>query len=299
VQERHYDLIHTHMPVPAVAARVLLSRTGPPLVHTEHNVWQRYRPVTRWANAATYGRNAAVIAVSASVAASITRARLPVMAGHPAVTVVLHGIDRQRVEQGGSRSAARVALGAGEAQLVLGTVGNCTPKKDQRTLLRAHAALVRRGIDTRLVLIGSGPLEAQLRQQVADLGTADKVLFAGSRDDVPRLLPGLDVFVLSSQAEGLPLALMEAMAAGLPCVSTAVGGVPEILTDDVDGRLVPPGNPDVLADVIAELAIDPGRRRRLGASAAVRAAAFDVEVAQRRIEAIYDRVLGTRLRSVA
>jgi glycosyltransferase involved in cell wall biosynthesis len=295
LRERDYDLVHTHMPVPAVAARLLTARVGPPLVHTEHNVWQRYRGLTRWANAATYRRNAAVVAVSGSVAASIGRRRLPGPSDQPALTVVLHGIDRRRVlRDAAARDDVRTELGVEPDELVVGTVGNFTAKKDQSTLLRAHRHLLDAGVRARLVLVGGGPLEGALREQAAQLGTAGQVLFAGSRDDVPRILTGLDVFVLSSRAEGLPLSLMEAMAAGLPCVSTSVGGIPEIVTDGLDGRLVPPGDPTALADVLVQLAADEPAARRLGAAAAVRSSLFDVASAERRIEEVYERVLRAR-----
>ncbi|GAA2094124.1 hypothetical protein GCM10009759_21370 [Kitasatospora saccharophila] len=281
--ERRYDLVHTHMPVPAVAARLLRPGGGrrPRLVHTEHNLWERYRLPTRWANALTYGRNDAVVAVSHAVAAGVGRRR----AGDW-LTVVHHGPDLGGAPSGpAARRAARAELGLPEDALVVGTVGNLTAKKDQATLLAAFALLRDKEPDARLVLVGSGPLEAELRARAGD-----GVLFAGMRADVPALLPGWDVFCLSSRQEGLPVALMEAMASGLPSVVTRVGGMPEILDDDVEGRLVPPGDPARLADALAELA-DPVRRGRMGAAARERAGSFDVAGAQRAIERVYARVL--------
>ncbi|MFF0298207.1 glycosyltransferase [Kitasatospora sp. NPDC004614] len=278
--ERRYDLVHTHMPVPAVAARLLPGRRK--LVHTEHNLWERYRLPTRWANALTYGRNDAVIAVSHAVAAGIERRR-------PGdwLTVVHHGPDLGDAPSGpAARRAARAELGLPEDALVIGTVGNLTAKKDQATLLAAFALLRREHPNSRLVLVGSGPLEAQLRERAGE-----GVLFAGSRGDVPALLPGLDVFCLSSRQEGLPVALMEAMTSGLPSVVTRVGGMPEVLDDGVEGRLVPPGDPAELVTALKELAADPGLRARMGAAARERSKSFDVAGAQRAIERVYARVL--------
>jgi len=280
---RRYDLVHTHMPVPAVAARLLsYGRRAPRLVHTEHNVWERYRPVTRWANALTYRRNAAVIAVSHAVAATIGRRR-------PGdwVTVVHHGPDLADAPAGPSaRAAARAELGLPADALVVGTVGNLTAKKDQATLLAAFGLLRREDPSAVLVLIGGGPLEAELRALAGE-----SVVFTGSRPDVPALLPGLDVFTLSSRQEGLPVALMEAMTSGLPSVVTRVGGMPEVLDDGVQGFLVPPGDPVALAAALGRLAADEGLRGRLGAAARDRSKSFDVAGAQRSIEQVYARVL--------
>src|SRR5581483_2249061 len=136
--ERGYRLVHTHMPVPAVAARLLVP--GVRLVHTEHNLWERYRPATRWANAATYRRNDAVIAVSRAVADTVVRRRRA--AGADWLTVVHHGPDLSGAATGPqAREAARRLLGLPADAVVVGTVGNLTAKKDQRTLLAAHARL--------------------------------------------------------------------------------------------------------------------------------------------------------------
>ncbi|MFC6598849.1 glycosyltransferase [Kitasatospora paranensis] len=282
--ERRYDLVHSHMPIPAVAARLsAFGRRAPRLVHTEHNVWERYRTATRWANALTYRRNDAVIAVSHAVAATIGRRR-------PApdwVTVVHHGPDLAGAPEGpAARAAARAELGLPQDALVVGTVGNLTAKKDQATLLAAFDLLRADHPAAALLLIGAGPLEADLRARAGE-----GVVFAGSRADVPALLPALDVFTLSSRQEGLPVALMEAMTSGLPSVVTRVGGMPEVLDDDRQGLLVPPGDPAALAAALGRLAGDPALRARLGAAARERSRGFDVAGAQHAIEQVYARVL--------
>lgn len=285
VREREIDLVHTHMPLPAAFARVALPGRRPAFVHTEHNMWGRYRPPTRWANAATYRRNARAIAVSDGVAASI-RSSVP-------VDVVVHGTDARLVVRGAAaRDAARAELGVPGDALVVGTVGNFTAKKDQATLLRAVAALPEGGREVVLVLVGLGPLEDELRALAVELGIAGRVLFPGSRDDVFALLPAFDAFVLSSRFEGLPIALLEAMATGVAPVATRVGGIPEVITDGVDGLLVGPGEPYALAGALDRLLGDDALRGRLGESAQNRALAFDLANAVRRTEAIYAAALG-------
>lgn len=284
VRDREIELVHTHMPLPAAYARLALPGRRPAFVHTEHNLWDRYQRPTRWANALTYCRNARVIAVSDGVAASI-RSSVP-------VEVVVHGVDPTQVVTGpAARRTARDRLGLDPDAPVVGTVGNFTPKKDQATLLRAVAALAGDAAPT-LVLVGLGPLEGELRALAGELGIERRVVFAGSRDDVFELLPGFDAFVLSSRFEGLPIALLEAMATGVAPVATPVGGIPEVITDGVDGLLVPPGDPDALGAALGKVLRDGALRADLGARARARARDFDLVHAVRRTEAIYRLALG-------
>ena len=289
VRERAIDVVHTHMPLPAVAARLALPGRRPAFVHTEHNMWDRYRRPTRWANAATYRRNARVIAVSDGVAGSI-RSSVP-------VEVVVHGTDPSLAVTGeAARAAARAELGLAPDARVVGSVGNFTAKKDQATLLRAVAEVppadLGGGGDAVLVLVGLGPLEGELRALARDLGIAERVVFAGSRDDVFALLPALDVFALSSRFEGLPIALLEAMASGVAPVATRVGGIPEVITDGRDGVLVDPGDPTGLAAALTRVLGDDDERARIGACARARAGDFDLVHAVRRAEEIYRQALG-------
>lgn len=292
MDQRRFNLVHTHSPYPAIAARVALGAGTVPLIHTEHNVWPQYRWPTYAANAATFGRNAAVLAVSRPVAESIKPPRWMPWMTAPAVEVMHHGIDEARVRRGpDARVKARRTLGLGEADLVLGTVGNLRPQKDHHSLLVAFRLLPDLVSPTRLVIVGSGPLEDELRRQVTRHGLEQRVLLAGSRDDVQEILPAFDVFVLSSVYEGLSIALLEAMAAGLPAVVTRVGGMPDALTDGMDGLLVPPRDPEALAAAIERLLRDEPLRRQLGEQATRSVQRFSIGTAVRRMEELYDDVL--------
>ncbi len=260
-----FDIVHTHSPVPAVAARLLASKDIR-FVHTEHNVWDRYRWPTRTANQWTYGRNQHAFAVSDGVADSIRRPRRLVR-GWPSVSTLLHGVDPDGAPRGKeARAAARAELGIADDVPVVGTVANLTPKKDQATLVAAVDALRDHQPDVVLCLIGSGPLEQELRDDVARRGLEGHVRFLGLRDDVPDLLPGFDVFTLSSRYEGLPISLLEAMAAEVAVVVTAVGGIPEVITEGKDGRLVPAGSAEPLAATLAEVLEDRELRAAMAAA---------------------------------
>src|SRR5207302_11103705 len=127
------------------------------------------------------------------------------------------------------RRAARHELGVGDGQLLLGTVTRLAPQKDPVTLIRAAALVMSRHPETRLVIVGEGPMQAAVEQQLCDLGITDRVQLLGVRRDVSKLLAAMDVFVLPSRWEGAPRAIVEAMAAGVPVVATDVGGVGELV----------------------------------------------------------------------
>jgi glycosyltransferase involved in cell wall biosynthesis len=288
-REQRYDIIHTHMPLSAAIARIALGRR-PRFVHTEHNVWERHRRSSRWANALTFRRNSAVLAVSSSVAQSI---KPPLVAFRkPPVEVLLHGINLNEIHLlSADRTQARAALGLDPSDVVIGTVGNFTRKKNQQMMLHATALLAERVPNVRLVLVGTGPLEDNLRHLAADLGIADRTIFTGSRDDVLELLPGFDVFCLSSQFEGLSIALVEAMATGIPCVATAVGGIPEVIEDGVSGLLVPAGATAALAHTLERVLLDESLKTRLGDEGGARAMVFDIGRAARRLQALYEEMM--------
>lgn len=143
-------------------------------------------------------------------------------------------------------------------------VARWTPQKDQRTLIEAARIVAEVRSDVRFVLVGHGPLHDDLVAQAEALGVADKVIFAGFRDDVADVLAASDLFVLSSLWEGMPLALLEAMAAGCAAVSTNVGGVAQVLQHGVTGLLVPPADPPALASSILRYMNDPQLKRQHG-----------------------------------
>lgn len=289
-----FEVVHTHMPYPAIGARLALP-AGVALVHTEHNMWDRYRRPTAWGNALTWARNRQVIAVSESVAASI---RPPAFGRVPPVEVVVQGIDLGAAQSGpAARAEARRMLGLGADEAVVGTVGNFTAKKDQAMLLTAFATVVASCPGARLVLVGGGPLEGELRSCAARLGISSSVCFAGVRPDVVQLLPAFDVFALSSRYEGLPIALLEALASGLPVVATTAGGIPEVIEEGRQGFLVDPGDAGAMAYRLIRLIEDPTLRGDMGRSAQVRGAGYDIRPAVVRLQDLYDEAVAPERRS--
>ncbi|TVO50875.1 TIGR03088 family PEP-CTERM/XrtA system glycosyltransferase [Denitromonas halophila] len=180
--------------------------------------------------------------------------------------------------------------------LFFGTVGRLQAVKDQLNLVRAFAAWRAAGsaeaLAARLVLVGDGPLRAEVEAQIAAAGLKDVVWLAGARDDVPAIMAALDCFVLPSQAEGISNTLLEAMACGLPVIATRVGGNEELVVDGETGWLVPPGDPSALAEAMSSMAKDPARRQQMSHAARARAVTqFSLEAMVDRYLALYDQTL--------
>jgi glycosyltransferase involved in cell wall biosynthesis len=285
-----YDVLHTHMPLPAVAARLVRGRRGPKLVNTDHAIWDQLRRPTYVANLATFSLNDHVFAVSQAVADSMDLRWAPRLRELPPIEVLLHGIElgSSPVPDADARVTARQLLDLPMDALVLGTVGNLTPVKQQSTLLRVLRDLQPAHPGLRLVIVGEGPLRHALTLEARSLGVEDQVVFTGGRDDVARLLPAFDVFVLSSEFEGLSIALVEGLAVGLPSVVTAVGGLPEVIADGVEGLLVPPRSPRAFVQALDRLLSDGELRRRMSVAALERSKSFDIRRAVRRLEEVYE-----------
>jgi glycosyltransferase involved in cell wall biosynthesis len=170
-----------------------------------------------------------------------------------------------RVPAPGGREALE-ALGVPVGVPVVGNVAALTGHKDHATLVEAMTLLRPRFPEARLVIAGEGVLRPALEALVRERGVGDRVVFAGFRRDLDRLLPAFSVFCLSSRLEGLGTSLLDAMAFGLPVVATAAGGIPEAVEDGVTGRVVPPRDPAALAEALADVLGDEDRRRAYGAA---------------------------------
>jgi glycosyltransferase involved in cell wall biosynthesis len=196
---------------------------------------------------------------------------------------------------GTDRLALRSALGCGADELVIGTVGRLAAVKNHSGLLDAVAAVRRSGRPVRLVLAGDGACRESLELQAMAPDLAGAVHFLGWRSDVSHVMRAIDVFALSSSAEGWPLVLVEAAAAGTPCVATAVGGVPEMVSAGSLGLLVPAGDSQAMASALISLLDAPGRRAAIGSAARRWAQAHgSVDAMGHRYEALYASLVARR-----
>lgn len=288
------DLLHAHGLRAAWLARPVARIRHLPAVVTYHATLDGggslRRAVTLLLERLLAPWTAQAIAVSEMVRSDLlARAGLP----PEAVRTILNGADLAAGVPRVSREDVRRSLGVPAGVPAVITVARLAPQKDLPTLLRAAAKVIG-AIDAHFLLVGDGPLRRELEETAKNLGLAGRTHFLGYRDDVPVLLQACDLFALSSAYEGAPLAVIEALAAGLPVVATAVGGLPELVPEGRAGYLVRAGDHDSLAERILTLCSRPDLRLRLGQKARSWAAArLGPEIMVADTFHLYEKVLRT------
>ncbi|MEO1057639.1 MAG: glycosyltransferase family 4 protein [Actinomycetota bacterium] len=273
------DVVHVHGPLPAAIARLAKrsSTDGARLVTTAHTPWTSLHPATRAAWWATMRRDDAIVAVS-----SATAATLPGSSRRRAV-VIPHGIDPKRIDaarqqvldRGEHRDVAHESAATTQTITAV-AVASHRDAKNYPNLLQSVRAANEAGADVRLVAIGDGPNLDEHQLLAHTLGIGDRVEFRPSTDDALVEIAGSDVLVVASDYEGQPIVVAEALALGVPVVSTAVGRAPEMVSRRV-GRIVPPGDPAALGSAIAELAADPQLRANMARAARTQRAAWTLD----------------------
>lgn len=292
-RERH-DLLHLHHVWPAAdryLAALAEAAGVPHLVVTEHIVGRSHSAAQGRLKRRELARADTVTAVSAAVADSLVRD---------------YGVDRARVrivpngadapDEEAERSPARrlrEQLGAGVLRPLWVCAGRLEQQKGQDVLLEALAELRRRGLEFVAALAGEGVLRASLEERTRALGLEAHVRFLGQVDELGPLLAAADAVVLPSRWEGLPLVLLEALARGRPVAASAVGGIPEVVTDGEHARLVPPEDPGALADALEAFHGHPDAAFRLGRRGAARVReSYTWSRVVEAFEAVYDEALG-------
>src|SRR5712664_725090 len=288
---RYYrpDIVHTHLHVLRYALPFLLLLKRVSLLHTVHNLAEReIEPRARWIQRYALNHGVVPVAVAKEVALSLER---------------LYGIQRCRVISNGiptdsyacpqtPRREWRTKERFGTDDILFVCVARFAPQKNHSLLLKAFAQGPASDPKAHLVLVGEGVLREQLEEQAKSLGLAGQVHFLGLRTDIPDVLGAMDVFVLSSDWEGNPLSVMEAMASGLPIVSTDAGGVPTLFERGKEGFIVARGDAQALGNSMASLVRDRETRVSLGRAAARRAKQnFDVSTMVQAYEELYEKLV--------
>lgn len=260
---------------------------GRPAIVHEHSAYGGRRTTVRTLLYRQWiGRLAkAVICVSEDIVTSLRQEGVPA----PLLRLIPNGVSLTDVAD---RAEARSALGLAPDELVVGIIGRLAPEKRHDLLLRATARLRNEGSAFRVCVVGGGVERPALERLAGDLGIEDAVVWAGEHDDAGRLAGAFDIAVLCSDFEGLPLAALEALAAGVPLVATAVGALPGLVSEGV-GISVPAGDAEALAGAIRQLLADAVLRERMGAAGrGLVSRRFSVERAAADVERIYEGVLG-------
>ena len=268
------DIVHAHDPhgvaMASVALSMLTSTPAPPLVVSRRVDFRLKRnSFSRW----KYRQ------VNLFIASSDAIRELLMKDGVAAdqVVTVHEGIDIDRMAGMGAANVHE-AFWLPHGAPVVGNVAALVAHKGQRHLIDAMPLVIREVPDARLVILGEGELRPQLEHQVKHLHLEKHVVLPGFRADVLALIKGFDLFVMSSETEGLGTSLLDAMAAGKACVGTRVGGIPEVIDDGVTGSLVPPHDPTALSSAIVRLLKDRDLRARMGEAGLARVRAeFSVE----------------------
>jgi len=246
LKRERVQLLHAHSSKAGLVGRLAAGLAGvPAVVLTVHNsVFQDRWPAWKKAGMALCerglaGRTGRIITVSNALARELTiRERI----SPEKIVTIYNGIEPGNFSLAANRDYLWRITGIPPGKRVVGTVARLAPQKGVADFIRAAAILGGSMPEVNFLVVGDGPLKAELEQQAKQAGLSGRVFFTGERRDVDSIMPCLDVFVLASATEGLPLTLLEALAAGRPVVASRVGGIPEVVSHGVNGLLVDPGD---------------------------------------------------------
>ena len=294
-QEKQYDIVHTHTSKAGFLGRLAAHHAGVPIiVHTPHgHIFHGYfsSPMTRFYTLLERHAARKSDALIALTERGIEEHLAHGVGRRDQWSAIFSGIDLGPFENAiRMRRETREGLGIKPDTLLVGAAGRLEPVKGFAYFVEAAHLLVEECPEVRFVLAGDGSQRSFLEGQAADLSLQFE--FLGMRDDIPALMAAMDLFVLPSLNEGMGRVLLEAAAAGVPVVATAVGGVPEIVKDGVTGLLVPPEDATALAGAMQRLLADCATRRRMGETARAEVAPrHGLGSMVQRIEALYETLL--------
>lgn len=287
LRNRPIHVMHAHEFAMNVYGSILSRMTGIPIVATVHGknyYWSKWRRCLAYQFVA---RQSVMVAVSEDLRQFVTQ-RLAI---HPDnIRVVHNGVHLRQHAVSDRRNTIRKEMGINGSQPCIGTVGNLYAVKGQAYLLRACAAVAKEFPDFVLLVAGRGEQLESLEEEARSLGIERNVRFLGFREDVPALLEAMDVFVLPSVSEGLPVSILEAMALGKAVVASNIGGIPEVVKDGTTGYLVPPSDPAALTAKILLLLHHPQLAADLGESGRKRVQeVFSLDKMVQEYESLYER----------
>jgi glycosyltransferase involved in cell wall biosynthesis len=296
IKKRKYDIIHSHTGQLLTCLAIRLA-SQPLQIMTEHGSVMSDFPVRkkieRYFLRTILRSYKYLVAVSESI-----RKAMVIKYNVPAdkIVVIRNGVRLDRfTERVLPTQELRQKLALSLHRKIVGAVARLFPEKGIDHLILAAPIVLQKHPDCLFMIAGDGPLRQELERQVKNAGPSGNFKFLGQRDDIPDLLSIMDVLVIPSVSEGMPISALEAMASGKPIVAYAVGGMPEIVDQGKTGFLVSPRSPDLLADAINILLSNAGIRLRMGQYSRERALKeFDIRTSAKRYEDLYSKVLQRR-----
>jgi glycosyltransferase involved in cell wall biosynthesis len=293
IERTRARILHVHGYAASNFGRIAARRAAIPLILHEHFADPKMPPYQKIPDLFLRDLIDNAIAVSRSTADFLIRDRF---VAEDRVSVVFNGapLDQFAPRSRDDGYAVRAELGLPMNAPVITTIGRLNPQKGHATLIASAVWVLARVPDARFLIAGDGDLMPTLKALAEEKGVAESFVFAGHRTDIPEILAATDVLCISSNYEGTPLVLFEAMAAGKAIVATAVDGCKEVIKDKQTGLLVPPGNPERLGEALARVIEDVPLRARFEKAAQAASKRYDIGECMRAMQQIYDDALKSR-----
>ena len=289
----HIDVIHCHLPWAGFLGRLVYFKTGIPTVYSEHNMQERYHIVTKRINQFTFNSQSLALGVSEDVTKSIKNnidLKIP-------VRTLLNGVNTNSFQKDSRfKEATRKELGIPQDAVVLGNVAVFRFQKRLVEWLRVFKALDKKNENLYGIIVGAGPLEDEIKTELKRLDLTKKVLLPGLQTNVKPYFSAMDIFMMSSSFEGLPIALLEAMSMECAVVSTDAGGIKEVIRDQQDGLICPVDKWEELGELCQTLIDSPEKLKNLKKAARTRVIeSFSLEKMVNELESIYKELANSNI----
>jgi glycosyltransferase involved in cell wall biosynthesis len=289
IRKHKIELVHCHLPWAGFVGRIVHKMTGIPVIYSEHNKQERYHAITKTINKLTFNWQNKVIAVSADVAESIQTHI------HPKIPVqtILNGVDTTHFQRKPDEGIAlRKELGIEPSAIIIGTIAVFRFQKRLKEWIDVFKLLEAKNPGIRGIIVGDGILNEEIRAYLKEQGMEGKILMPGLKTNVIPWFSAMDIFMMTSSFEGLPIALLEAMSMECVVVCTDAGGIKELIRNQQDGFLVPV---DQWKDIILPLEMlisDPGLMKNYAAQARQRVVeSFSMKAMVQQTEAVYFSII--------
>ncbi|AHM58432.1 group 1 glycosyl transferase [Flammeovirgaceae bacterium 311] len=287
IRRNNIKLVHCHLAWAGIAGRIAAKLAGVPVIYTEHNNINSYHILTYLAGRFTAFLNDLTIAVSADAEEATRKIVAP-----EKLRLLLNGVDTKVFNRGDHPSDMRQKLGIPEDHIIVSTVAVFRKQKRLDLFIKVVEAIAKRNEKVSVIMIGDGPEKPQVEAEAASLGLLGRVYFEGLQHNVKPYLDITDIYLMTSDFEGLPIALLEAMSMSCAPVATEVGGIPELVQNEISGLLRPAGDIDALQEAVESLIQDSRRRLEIAANARLRIEQqFSMKKMVRELEEVYHQFL--------